>query len=133
MIFVDTGAFVARHLKKDPYHRIAIKFWQELDKSGRSCFTSSFVLDETFTLLGRRAGNEFAVQRARAIYASEILTVLRPDLDDELKAISLFSKYFEQAISFTDCVSFVLMKKKKIQTAFSFDSHFEIAGFSKKP
>ncbi|RLB20138.1 MAG: VapC toxin family PIN domain ribonuclease, partial [Deltaproteobacteria bacterium] len=31
--------------------------------------------------------------------------------------------------SFTDCVSFVLMKSQNIKRVFTFDQHFQIAGF----
>jgi predicted nucleic acid-binding protein len=39
-------------------------------------------------------------------------------------------KYSDQAISFTDCVSFVLMRREGIKRAFSFDKHFRYAGFT---
>ena len=95
--------------------------------------TSNFVLDETFTLLGRRAGYGFAAQRARNIYASESLTILRPTKNDELKAIDFFEKYSDNRLSFTDCVSFVLMQRNKIKRVFTFDHHFQILGFQKYP
>ena len=95
--------------------------------------TSNFVLDETFYLLGRRAGYSFAVQRARNIYASELLNILQPSREDELKAIGFFEKYSDQRLSFTDCVSFVLMKTKKIKRVFTFDPHFQLAGFQIYP
>ena len=95
--------------------------------------TSNFVLDETFTLLGRRAGYSFAAQRARNIYVSESLDILRPSREDEMKAISFFEKYSDHSLSFTDCVSFVLMKIKKIKRVFTFDHHFQLAGFQIYP
>ena len=113
MIFIDTGAFLARHLPKDQYHGKAKNFWDSIRKKNETCVTSNFVLDETFTLLGRRAGYRFAAQRARNIYASESLNILRPSREDELEAIDFFEKYSDQRLSFTDCVSFVLMKSKK--------------------
>ncbi len=88
-----------------------------------------FVLDETLTLLGRRAGYNFAAQRARNIYASESLQILRPTGKEELRAIDFFEKYSDQRLSFTDCVSFVLMQSKKIKRIFTFDHHFQLAGF----
>jgi predicted nucleic acid-binding protein len=30
---------------------------------------------------------------------------------------------------FVDCLSFALMRRHRIKTAFAFDRHFEIAGF----
>ena len=113
MIYIDTGAFLARHLSKDQYHRQANTFWDSIRKKTETCMTSNFVLDETFTLLGRRAGYSFAAQRAKNIYASELLNILRPSREDELKAIGFFEKHSDQRLSFTDCVSFVLMKIKK--------------------
>ena len=133
MIYIDTGAFLARHLAKDQYHRQANTFWDSIQKNSEICVTSNFVLDETFTLLGRRAGYSFAAQRARNIYTSESLDILRPSREDELKAIGFFEKYSDQHLSFTDCVSFVLIKIKKIKRVFTFDHHFQLAGFQIYP
>jgi predicted nucleic acid-binding protein len=133
MIFIDTGAFIARYLSADQYHHQALDFWDYIKNHREICFTSNFVLDETFTLLGRRAGNSFAVQRAVNIYASSFLTILRPDVQDELKALELFDKFSDQHVSFTDCISFILMRKQKIMRVFSFDSHFPMAGFELHP
>ena len=133
MIYIDTGAFLARYLSRDQYHKQAKEFWQYLRKEGERCFTSNFVLDETFTLLARRAGYKFAVQRARNIFSSERLTILRPDDEDEMKAIEFFDKYADQEISFTDCISFVLMRKEKLKRVFSFDGHFGLTCFKMCP
>ena len=129
MIFIDTGAFLARYLSHDQYHRSAVSVWEKLGSSNENCFTSNFVLDETFTLLARRAGYDFAVQRAKNIYASQALNIFRPDKKDELNAINYFGKYADQHVSFTDCISFILMRREKIHRVFSFDRHFAMAGF----
>jgi predicted nucleic acid-binding protein len=50
-----------------------------------------------------------------------------------LGALERFEKYADQNVSFTDCVSFVLMQKHGIRTAFSFDRHFAMAGFDVEP
>ncbi len=133
MIYIDTGAFLARYLSRDQYHQQAGAFWKEIGKNRESCFTSNFVLDETFTLLGRWAGYDFASQKAAKIYASKLLIILRPTREDEIKAIEFFQKYADQNVSFTDCISIVLMRNKKIKRVFSFDSHFERAGFKLCP
>ena len=91
--------------------------------------TSDFVLDETLTLVGRRAGNTFAAERGERIYASKLIQITRPERKDELNALKTFVKFLDQQISFTDCVSFELMKKLNIKQVFTFDQHFEIAGF----
>ncbi len=108
MIFIDTGAFISRYITRDQHHKSSVRFWNQIKDSGERLFTSNFVLDETFTLLGRRAGYSFAAKRAKKIYASNRFTILRPAESEEQKAISVFEKYADQEISFTDCVSFVL-------------------------
>lgn len=133
MIFVDTGAFVARYILQDAYHRKARRAWAEVERSRSRCFTSSFVLDETFTLLGRRSSYAFAADRARALLNSAALAILRPDADDEQRALDLFAKFADQRVSFTDCVSFTLMQRHRLERAFTFDRHFVDAGFEVIP
>ena len=133
MIFVDTGAFVARYVRQDSHHRRARRAWAEIERSHSRCFTSSFVLDETFTLLGRRASYSFAADRARSLLHSAALTILRPDADDEEKAVDVFAKFADQQVSFTDCTSFYLMRHHGLNRAFTFDRHFADAGFELVP
>jgi len=60
VIFVDTGAFLARYLARDQHHAFARKAWQQLPSRPWRVLTSNFVLDETFTLLARWATPDFA-------------------------------------------------------------------------
>ena len=96
---------------------------------GKPLYTSNHVLDETWTLLGRRAGYAFAAERAWNVYASPGLEVIYSDEEDELAAVQLFKKFADQKVSFTDCVSFAVMKRYRIRKAFTFDRHFAHAGF----
>lgn len=129
-IFIDTGAFLAKYIAKDQFHEQASKIWKSLEEAKEKIITSNFILDETFTLLARQANYDFAARIAQAIYGSEIIHIIRPTHDTELKALNLFSKYADQKISFTDCISFQLMKENHICNAFSFDKHFQWAGFT---
>ena len=129
VVFIDSGALLARYHETDQYHEEGMRLWSKLQKERRICITSNFVLNETFTLLARRAGYRFTAERARAVYLSEKLTNLRTTQDDEVEALNFFEKYADQDIGFTDCLSFVLMRKRHVQTVFSFDRHFTLAGF----
>jgi predicted nucleic acid-binding protein len=44
-------------------------------------------------------------------------------------AATLFEKHADKEWSFTDCVSFVVMRELGIRDAFTTDHHFEQAGF----
>ncbi|MDA1314806.1 MAG: PIN domain-containing protein [Acidobacteria bacterium] len=129
MIFVDTGALLARFVKRDQYHSSAQRAWRRLARSHWQCYTTNFVLDETFTLIARRTTYDFAAERALGLLTSDNLIILRPDPEDELQAVALFRKFANQRVSFTDCISFVSMKRQGLRRAFTFDRHFADAGF----
>ena len=132
-VFIDSGAFIGRQRADDQHHRAALAGWAHLEKSRARLFTSNFVLDEAITLLSRRAGASFAAAQARVWYSSAVLGILRPDADDEQRALDLLEKFADQAVSFTDCVSFVLMRREHIKRAFAFDRHFKAGGFELFP
>jgi predicted nucleic acid-binding protein len=83
--------------------------------------------------LARRTTYTFATERARSLLSSRLLTILRPAKEHELAALALFEKFADQEVSFTDCVSFALMREAGIKRAFAFDRHFELAGFERWP
>lgn len=112
---------------------MAIRIWKELIQSREHLVTSNFILDETFTLLARKSTYSFAAGTARLIYESPGLLIVRPSEDHELSAIDFFEKYEDQEVSFTDCVSFVLMRSHNIRRVFTFDRHFRLAGFETVP
>jgi predicted nucleic acid-binding protein len=126
MIFVDTGAFLARYLANDAHHRRAVTTWKKV--SGAPLFTSNHMIDETLTLLARQASYMFAVERAERMYGSAAVEILCSTRDDEMDAIRLLRKFGDHQVSFTDCISWVLMKRHRIRTAFTFDRHFRLAG-----
>ena len=91
------------------------------------------MLDETLTLLARRSSYAFAAAKGRTILASNAFVILRPSAEDELASLELFEKYADQKISFTNCVSFTLMRKVGLSRVFTFDKHFCWAGFKVTP
>lgn len=130
-VFVDTGGFLARWLPRDANHRKAVAVWGRI--AGCRLFTSNHVVDETLTLLARRASYAFAREKAESIFRSSAIEILYSTREDELEALTAFGKYADQEVSFTDCVSFVLMKRCHIDTAFTFDRHFGLAGWRHIP
>jgi predicted nucleic acid-binding protein len=126
VIFIDTGAFLALHRESDQHHAEAVRFWPTLDPP---LVTSNHVLDEFATRMGRLAGFRLAADSVTHICSSPTIDVLQSTRDDEIAAILWMRKYADQAISFTDCVSFALMRRHGIRTAFTFDRHFRMAGF----
>jgi predicted nucleic acid-binding protein len=133
VIFIDARAFIGQHVRRDPYHRQAVAAWERIFQTREPCLTSNFVLNEAFTFIARQVGYRIAAERARNIYASRQLSIVRPQQEDEIAALEFFEKYADQKVSFTDCVSFVLMRKNKLRRVFTFDHHFALAGFTMFP
>ena len=129
MIFIDSSAFLARYLTHDQHHVAGRQSWAELLESQTKLVTSCHVIVETLTLLGRRAGYRFAADRARSLYASTHITILRADEQSEIDAVTWFERLAGLQVSFTDCISFSLMMRLGINEAFTFDRHFSQAGF----
>lgn len=127
MIFVDTGPLLARYLANDALHERAGRIWKNLRRT--PILTTNHVLDEVFTLVARRAGYSFAVDRAEAVYRSSALEIIFSTKDDEVAALRWMRKYSDHHVSFTDCTSFAVMHRLGVRRAFSFDHHFELAGF----
>ena len=135
MIFVDSGAFIAREIEKDEHHEAANAAWDRLDERPVPLFTSTPVVSEVLTYLRRHTKGKVAEGLAEAFQTSEILTILRPTAADEAEALRLFRKYRDQpSVSWADCVSFALMKRTRLRRAFSFDADFfDRAGFEPWP
>lgn len=132
-LFVDTGAFVARVLNRDQRHRAGKDAWKTLENIEVNLFSSEHVLDESISLLVRQAGADYAARWAREHLASKEIVWLNNGGEDWHEALRWLEKFADQKISFTDAVSFALMRREGIENCFGFDHHFELAGFALWP
>ena len=57
-VFVDSGAWIALALTRDPLHRRAREAWTEMLDNAARIFTSVPVVLETFTFLDRNANRD---------------------------------------------------------------------------
>jgi len=96
VIFIDTGAFLARFSERDQHHEEAMPFWRQLAARRERLFTSNLVLSEALTLAARRLGHRFAAEAARRTYALAAFTILRPEREEELQAVGLLDQYADQ-------------------------------------
>lgn len=90
--------------------------------------TSNYIIDETLTLVKDRLGHHIAIKIGKELWNEEAAHLVRVTSTDEQNAWALFVKYHDKGFSFTDCTSFVLMKRLKITTVFTFDEHFDQYG-----
>ena len=67
-VFVDSGAWIALALSRDPLHVQAREQWELLHGAGAKLHTSVPVVIETFTFLDRNANRDVALTWKEAIY-----------------------------------------------------------------
>ena len=127
-VFVDTSAVVALLSVRDTNHGNAVAVWHALVESGAGLLTTDLVVAETVTVVRARAGFEVSVQAGERLLRSpfEVAWVDRPLLDD---AWALYRRYHDHVLSLCDCVSFAVMKRRRVEVAFTYDADFDAVGF----
>jgi uncharacterized protein len=128
-VFVDTGAWIALALTRDPLHARARATWHDLREAGARLTTSSAVVLETFTFLDRHATRQVALAWKDSLRAVKRLRILPVTAREVEAAWAYFERRDLHKVSAVDAVSFVVMSDRKIRAAFAFDGHFATAGF----
>ena len=128
-LFVDTGAFLAKELSSDQYHAEAARSWGKLNQLPYRLVSSEHVLDESATLLARRTTYAWASEWGNDVINSGIKW-LKTGETEWRTAFRLMRKHADQGVSFTDCISFALMRREGIKQVLGYDRHFEAAGFA---
>ena len=126
-VFTDTSGLLALLNPEDDNHARAKEAFAGLRARRASLVSTSFVLVETYALLGRRFGLD-AVRRFREDFAPliEVVCVDEPLHD---AGLDLLLGRRTRRLSLVDAVSFVTMRQRNIGEAFAFDPHFEQEGF----
>ena len=132
-IFVDSSAWIALADRGDSHHKAVAAAYPLIFKNYKALVTSNLVLAETYIVLLKEMGHQVALEFLERIKASPRILKIYSNEDVEAEAGQILSKYSDQDFSYTDAVSFVIMKRQGIKKAFSFDKHFTIAGFANLP
>jgi len=74
-----------------------------------------------------------AIKELNSIIESKLLLPEWENKKDWMQAIEYFKRYKDQKIDLTDCLSFSIMERMNIDTAFTFDSDFQTYGFKVLP
>ena len=96
-----------------------------------------YILDELWTLVLMDLGYQKAVeikQKLDALAAAKLLEVVWVDQVSSDEGWAVFERFNrDKQWSFTDCISYAVMKRRGIREAFTFDHHFEQMGFLRQP
>jgi predicted nucleic acid-binding protein len=128
-VFVDSGAWIALALSRDPLHTRAREQWDLLRGAGAKLHTSIPVVIETFTFLDRNATRDVALMWRESISRPDFIKILMCDLRDLEQSWEYFQRADLHKLSAVDATSFAIMKRARIRLAFTFDHHFAVVGF----
>jgi predicted nucleic acid-binding protein len=128
-VFVDTGAWIALALTRDPLHPRAREGWVLLHDNGAKLYTSIPIVLETFTFLERNASRDVALEWKQSLDELRGMELLECTLRDLKRSWSFFERPELHKLSAVDATSFTIMKREKLRRAFAFDHHFVMVGF----
>jgi uncharacterized protein len=128
-VFVDSGAWIALAVRRDPLNARAHEQLDVLQAAGAKLHTSVPVVIETFTFLDRNTDRDVALTWKESIYKHGTVRILPCDLRDLEHSWEYFRRPNLHKLSPVDATSFVIMKRANIGLAFSFDHHFAVVGF----
>ncbi len=128
-IYVDTGALIALSDRNDKNHERAVLYFKTAVKSGVLFILGKHVVIEYIDGVAKRINKIKAIQELDSIIGSKLLLIEWEIKEDWVQAIEYFKRYKDQKIDLTDCLSFSIMERMGIDTAFTFDSDFQTHGF----
>jgi predicted nucleic acid-binding protein len=130
-VFVDTSAFIALLVPEDQNHAGAGNAWRELVRRDEEIVTTNYVVVEAGSILQSRFGSSALRRLVDGVLP--LVTVELVDAETHTAGLDSALLSTRTGPSIVDCVSFAMMRKLGIRTAFAFDPHFGDQGFELLP
>jgi uncharacterized protein len=132
VIFIDTWGWLTLNDAGERRHKDVVSLYQTLISKKTLIYTTTFVLDETFTLFFKRL-NSFQAQQAMlqlsAAFFTEQFQLIQIDESRFTQTQMLRLKYLDKPqISFTDLTSILIMQEFNIYRILTEDAHFTQVG-----
>jgi predicted nucleic acid-binding protein len=127
-VFADTSGFYAVLAREDANYQRAQTAWRSLASADETVISHSYVVSETFALVQRRLGMDaVGILQHTMLHSVQIVWV---DLELHETATRALLTHQNRRIGLVDHVSFEVMRRLGIATAFAFDDDFRQAGFT---
>jgi hypothetical protein len=128
-VFVDTSGLYALVDKHDGHHAAARRAVERIVRGGRRLVVTDYVVSETVTLARARGGPPVALRVLDLIEQSAGIRIEWVGAARFESTKAFVRKHADQAYSFVDCASFVIMRELDLRQALTTDGHFRQAGF----
>ena len=128
-VFADTGYWVAVIHPHDALHKRAMAVSRELGQC--AIVTSEMVLVEVLNMFSSRGEHlrDVAARTVQAITSDPTIEVVAQTRQLFRDALILYQSRADKEWSLTDCASFVIMRRRRIDEALTDDRHFTEHGY----
>ena len=126
-VFVDTSALLAVLDADDANHVQAKAVWEKTLGADEQLVCHNYILVETSAVILRRLGlDAIRIFEGDIVPALRLIWVTREVHEAAASAHLLAAR---RGLSLVDCVSFEVMRRTGIRSAFAFDRHFQEYGY----
>ena len=129
-IFIDSDVLIGLHYVHDALHKQAIELFSHVSLTDYNSYLSWNVILETLTVVSQRISKPYAIELLSE-FRSGKYTVIHPNEELISSAEEIFRSIRSKNVSYSDCVSFAVMRRYGIEWTFSFDLHFKKMGFKR--
>lgn len=132
-LFVDSSAWIALASTRDRRHGEADEAMREALRARTRLVTTNLVLAEVQRWLLFRAGPLPARAALARVEESPAVEIAFATREHHMTALEWLNRLSDQRLSYTDAVSFAVMRAERCDTALTFDRDFTVAGFRRLP
>jgi uncharacterized protein len=132
-LLLDTSFVIALEMVRDNQHKAAAKYWQSYVQTPQPLITTDLVFAEIVTFFNSRGLHAKAIEVGERLLQSQLVEIVYITPELQSLAWTFFKKHGDKQYSLADCASFVVMSKRRISRALTFDAHFAQAGFTVLP
>ncbi|HEY8747208.1 MAG TPA: PIN domain-containing protein [Tepidisphaeraceae bacterium] len=125
-LFADTSFFVSFLNPADTHHDSAAYYMNEF---AERIICTEFILAELGNYLSATNARQLFVPFVREIRSDTRFEILPADERMIDSGLVEYERVRDKKWSFTDCTSFVVMRRRKITESLTADRHFQQAGF----
>jgi predicted nucleic acid-binding protein len=126
LTFIDASFWIALRSRNAPEHAAAAAIGRRLAAERSFLACTDLVFAEVHAYFSRMIA--LREQVINDFWNSRIVRFQEVTYNDKVGAIELLRKHRDKTYSFCDAVSFVVMRRQKINRAVSFDIHFRQFG-----
>src|SRR5262249_27894399 len=124
--FADTSLFVAFLNARDDHHDLAVDY---LSQDATLLVTTDWVLVELGNFLSRSRTRRRFVPFLHDLRDDRLVEIVSWSAAVFEQALDLYHRRPDKHWSMTDCISFVIMRERRLTDAVTTDHHFVQAGF----